>query len=416
MRGRRYGLVAVAVVGFGAGPALGVNWLQTYHDAGHKGVNTSETVLSTANVANLQSQWGQSVDCGTVALALNAGTIYALGQGDCNGNWDLTSIDAATGTKGWTVVTGNAGNFPVVAAGQLVFSICGFVNDTAHSVGAICAYRKSNGKRVWRWSNECHCLPESGVQSALAYANGVVYFGYGNGGSGGAEYVVAADAATGNAIWTYVTGTSNSLGTSPIAVGDGGVYFGCNGANNFHGLCSVAQSDGSLRWAADMLGANVGAVTSANGTVYANPSFGASSVIALDAATGAQKWSFGAGQTGNRRPVAVRGANVYYTDDDGYLYDLRAADGTVKWSILTGINAASSPSLANGVLYVDGSTHWPAVSAYNASNGNLLWSTPGTQGGLFPPPMIADGVLYDTNDSSCGNICAYALPGGTAHR
>lgn len=68
--------------------------------------------------------WGQSVDCGTVALALDLGTIYALGQGDCNGTWDLTLIDAASGAKGWTVVTGNAGNYPVVATNQYqVFSV-----------------------------------------------------------------------------------------------------------------------------------------------------------------------------------------------------------------------------------------------------------------------------------------------------
>jgi outer membrane protein assembly factor BamB len=399
----------------GTAPALAaVNWMQSYHDGGHTGYNPSETTLSMANVSGLQLSWGQSVDCGMTAFALSNGIIYALGQGDCNGNWDLAAIDATTGAKKWTVPTGSGGNFPVVAAaGNLVFSVCGFVNDTSHSVGGICAYRKSTGKQVWRWSNQCHCLPESGVQSGPAYSNGVLYFGYANGGAGGAEYVVAADAVTGNTVWTHGTGSSNTLGTATIAVRNHAVYFSCAGANNFHGLCSIAQSDGTSNWAVD-IGTGVGAITATADTVYVNLAFGSSSLVALEASTGATKWSFGAGQVGNQRPAAVAGKDVYYVDDDHILYDLRTWNGKARWSLAA--NAASAPSVANGILYVDGSTHWPAVSAYNAFTGAPLWSSPGVQGGLFPPPIVADGILYDSNEENCGNVCAYALPAGIVHR
>ena len=78
------------------------------------------------------------------------------------------------------------------------------------------------------------------------------------------------------------------------------------------------------------------------------------------------------------------------------------------WSTLAG--AASSPSLANGVMYVDGAPGAPAVSAYDWTTGTLLWSN-GPSGSNFYPPPVIDGALYVANEI-CGSICAYIVPGG----
>jgi outer membrane protein assembly factor BamB len=58
------------------------------------------------------------------------------------------------------------------------------------------------------------------------------------------------------------------------------------------------------------------------------------------------------------------------------------------------------------------------VSAFDASTGTLLWNSnfSGDSYGIPPPPIMLNGVLYEANDSSCGSLCAYALPGEAAHR
>ena len=58
-------------------------------------------------------------------------------------------------------------------------------------------------------------------------------------------------------------------------------------------------------------------------------------VYALDAATGREKWSFFTGGPVRLAP-AVWGGRVYAVSDDGYLYCLSAADGTVLWKLRAG--------------------------------------------------------------------------------
>jgi outer membrane protein assembly factor BamB len=66
-------------------------------------------------------------------------------------------------------------------------------------------------------------------------------------------------------------------------------------------------------------------------------------------------------------------------------------------------------------LYVDRDRYSPSISAYDAYTGASLWDSGSTSTTLYPPPVIANGILYGAN-GDCGNICAYALPAALAHR
>ena len=97
---------------------------------------------------------------------------------------------------------------------------------------------------------------------------GVVYFGYGNGGTD-AEYIVAASATTGDVLWTYVAGTANTLGNAAPTVGNGMVHFTCaSNSDNFKGICAVSQSSGSVEWSADTGSTTMGLSLGSNSVAW----------------------------------------------------------------------------------------------------------------------------------------------------
>jgi hypothetical protein len=96
---------------------------------------------------------------------------------------------------------------------------------------------------------------------------------------------------------------------------------------------------------------------------------------------------------------------VYVGSWDDKVYALNAATGALKWSYTTGGEVRSSPAVANGVVYV-GSDDFN-VYALSASTGTLLWMGTTGDGVYNSSPVVADGRLYiGSNDDA---VHAYAL-------
>ena len=132
----------------------------------------------------------------------------------------------------------------------------------------------------------------------------------------------------------------------------------------------------------------------ANGVVYVGTGSslgtGPGTVYALNANTGALLWKYATGGTVDSSPTVANGA-VYIASNDGILYALNAGTGAKLWSFTTGDSAGSSPAVANGVVYV-GSTD-NNVYALDAITGARLWSF-ATGGTLNSSPAVANGVVY----------------------
>ena len=77
---------------------------------------------------------------------------------------------------------------------------------------------------------------------------------------------------------------------------------------------------------------------------------------------------------------------------------------TLDWHYTTGNGIGSSPTVANGVLYIGSGS----VYALNAKTGAKLWSY-STGYGIDSSPAVANGVLYIGSDD--GNVYAFHLPG-----
>ena len=122
-------------------------------------------------------------------------------------------------------------------------------------------------------------------------------------------------------------------------------------------------------------------------------------VYALEAATGAVRWSFAAGDVIHSAPAVVDGM-VYIGSWDRNLYALDAATGKEKWRYTTGndtvdynqIGIASSPAVSGGVVYVGGRDgHFHAV---DARTGQAKWTIDNHGGWTIASPAVQNGVVF----------------------
>jgi eukaryotic-like serine/threonine-protein kinase len=255
------------------------------------------------------------------------------------------------------------------------------------------AVNAATGQLVWKYTGT-----KSFVYSSATYNNGVVYVG------GIDDYVYAFDALTGNIKWTYKMGTTGI--ESDAVYADGSIYVGCN--DDY--MVALDAATGQFKWSF-MTGSNISASpTVANGTVYFGSSDG--KLYALSTSTGQLKWAFPTGAMINQSGPALVDGVIYVGSRDSYLYAIDATTGTQKWRYSTnGISLEqSSPTVANGIVYIGGWYDVPGFTkkgsmyAVNATNGALVWEKLQNTG-ISSSPTVANGKLYITTD----DLNIYAL-------
>jgi outer membrane protein assembly factor BamB len=121
----------------------------------------------------------------------------------------------------------------------------------------------------------------------------------------------------------------------------------------------------------------------------------ADKVVALDVQDGGELWAFYADGPVRFPPVAYEDS-VLFTSDDGYLYCVAAADGTLRWRFLGGPSerkvignhrlisswpARGGPVVADGTVYFAASI-WPFMGTFlyalDARTGQLQWRNEAT--------------------------------------
>ncbi len=187
-------------------------------------------------------------------------------------------------------------------------------------------------------------------------------------------------------------------------------------------------------------------VAISQGVVYFGSSV-ANSVLAVDAPSGAVRWTFYAEGPVRFAPTVCAG-RVYFGSDDGHVYCLDAATGTLVWKRRAG--ASDEKVLGNGrmislwpvrtsVLVDNGMVHFAAgvfpyeglyVYALNAEDGSVLWinDTIGDRaheleyGGMSPHGYLvaSSRILYVPSgrampaafDRANGKFLFFVSPGG----
>jgi len=132
----------------------------------------------------------------------------------------------------------------------------------------------------------------------------------------------------------------------------------------------------------------------AAGTMLFVPSMVADTVTAYDTETGDEQWRFYSDGPVRFAPIAHQG-KVYFGSDDGYLYCVNAADGSLLWRFRGGPSdrrllgnrrlistwpIRGGPVLFDGTIYFTAGV-WPFmgifVHAIEAETGNVVWTNSG---------------------------------------
>jgi len=312
----------------------------------------------------------------------------------------LQALDAATGATLWQVKSDNLGHStPAVADGLVFFASAG---------DQLLALDRRTGKTAWRfsmgsiWNLLLDPYPSKRLDGSPAVADGTVYFAVTYGGKVAglwSRYLFAVDTRSGREKWRYLEEMPGTR-SAPLAVAAGTVYFG--------GLVISAldAERGTKRWEFTLGKYRVprtnyedhDSVTDspalADGGLYVATFSGR--VLALDAATGALRWTFqrGGEYTAQSSPAVYRGT-VYIGSGEGALYALDAATGTERWRFKTAKQVNSSPTVADGLVYVG---DWDSrLYAVDAKTGQEVWrhKTGGTA--LSGSAAVHDGVIYVVN-------------------
>jgi FOG: WD40-like repeat len=325
---RVYALLCAAIAVTGS-TARG-DWTQFRFEPAHHGVNPNETILSPANVANLTVKWRTNIGGGCFASAsVVAGKLYTADTGSANGK--LHALDSATGQELWT--------FPPDAL---------------------------NGDHAW---------------TTPAVANGIVYFGVNR----PIPVVYAVNATTGQEVWHH-TGPIANIVSSPTLI-DGRLY--------------VAFTDGSIRALDATNGQVIWNVTHTAGA-FSSPAIAGGrlyiaihnqGLLALDANTGSELWLAPMPGPQWSSPAVESGRVFVGSRDDHKLYAFDAVTGNTLWTATTSDWVQTSPAVGNGVVYIGNNSG--NVYAYNAEAGGLVWQSAVAPGFAFgSSPTVANGVLY----------------------
>ena len=101
-------------------------------------------------------------------------------------------------------------------------------------------------------------------------------------------------------------------------------------------------------------------------------------------------WSYATGGPVHSSPTVAEGV-LYVGSMDGYLYALDAATGELRWRYETGHGFISSPLIDERVVYIG--SHEGYVYALKAASGELLWRY-ATDSPVYSSPTVVEGVLY----------------------
>ena len=137
-----------------------------------------------------------------------------------------------------------------------------------------------------------------------------------------------------------------------------------------------------------------GPVTLGDGKVYGISN---SSVAALDAGTGAQRWAYDLGTRESYDPPAFGNGTVYVQTggaENSFVWAISAADGSLLWRSAYDNQWFSwfAPTVVGQDVYV-AAGYGGGMAAYDATTGASRWSIPLNQYDMWTP-AVADGLAY----------------------
>jgi len=319
----------------GPQPAPG-DWPQVMRGGHHTGWNRVENTLTRSTVRGLSIAWMESNPPSEMDLS---GTPTVVGQSVFLGGAQVTARRVDTGATLWqTLIGGGISTTPAYGHGIVVAS------DTENP-STIAGLDASTGAILWSRRLGGTVSSSPSISGKTVYIGFELRVGFA---------VLALRLRTGRTMWKWTTAYNNfGLVSSPTADGSS-VYFSLGGGTK---LVALDAATGGQRWSLTLDSGNGWTidglmVSLQGGRIYAGNVAGA--VYAIDAATGVIVWRTDIGGA-SWRPVAVTPHAVLVIKDFSTLVALSPADGSELWTY--SIHSTMSPgvSAAGGLVYVGSS-------------------------------------------------------------
>lgn len=120
---------------------------------------------------------------------------------------------------------------------------------------------------------------------------------------------------------------------------------------------------------------------------------------AIDAATGREQWRFKTERGPSDSSPAVVDGTIYFGSNEGAIYALNAADGSLQWTfeVDSYVPCHCSPTVVGEMVYFY-DYDLSILYAVDVTDGTEQWSFSGRStisgNGVFPSPAVADGSVY----------------------
>lgn len=334
------------------------------------------------------------------------------------------AIDPASGATVWKCPLSSS-SAPLYANGLVFMS--------GENSGEMLALHAKDGSLVWTAQVGQYSAAFIGLDNGLVFAVAD--------GSPQGDIVTALDAATGTQKWSYTlpgsaTNTFYLEPETPAVFANGVAYVTLtdHNATPVHDtLVALRESDGTVLWSTALAGVMSSpfnalqlAPVVSNGMVFleandaskgTTPLAKATSVEAINAATGAVAWSYDGGtrgavqQTGLAAPASgiVLAALTTSQGDTGLIVGLNAASGAVAWQASLPVipNQATTPVIVGNIAIID---TFGEVDALNVTTGAKIWNQ---QGGFASQPIAVGTTVYLQGQGDGQNGAIVALNAAT---
>jgi outer membrane protein assembly factor BamB len=344
-----------------------VDWTLAGFDAERTSFNPHEKRIGASNVGSLAVLW-RNRHSSTIR-----GFVSVVGErayyGDYGG--EFRAVEAATGRTIWRKRLQGKHQGHAVVGGVAYVS----------SIKRLFAFDAASGEPLWSKD------PSSGQFGGPMVADGILYVG-----TSSPSTLHALDASTGSEVWSVPGGG--------IAVSDGVLY-----KVSAETLQALDSRTGETLWQVAVEEGQLRGPAISDGVVYVHSTVG--KLYAFDATDReAQRRSpLWVGKTsiqekgdGTRPPAVGHGKVFVGANSTFYAFDTAPSEKSERIPVWTAtVEApffASSPSVANGVVYSTAGNH--DIYAFDVATGKVLWNyhTRGREYPMRSKPTIVNGRLY----------------------
>ena len=267
------------------------------------------------------------------------------------------------------------------------------------------ALKGDTGKVLWRFSTQ----GAVGIPPTVGATQVFVASDIGN-----THYLRAIDAKTGLLIWQYTRDQPPECMCSQASILSGGLLFAQSDGHSLYAFAPSGAAPSKRLWQFPGNGAPLTSPVVAGGLVVFGS--GDHNVYALDAKTGAVKWTGTTGYVFTANPLVSNGV-VVIGDQGGNIDGFDLKTGKSLWSFAAG--AVDVAAVAqNGIAYVVTEDH--SVYALNINSGNPVWQYTMDDYAEFSP-LLAGNLVVAANragqlvglDAKSGKLVWLTDLGGT---